>query len=137
MKCRGKPDATWSIPRSIVFPATFHVKSRKVDYLWDSEYTAVHTYSTCTRYCHILSLSSYLEDRLRQNQFKILYILMKAESLIKSGNLLLWEKNLRTAQRDALSSCTRTITSRDDTFYTFKHLNIYIFASLLKFVLRI
>ena len=92
---------------------------------------------TCTRYCHILSLSSYLEDRLRQNQFKILYILMKAESLIKSGNLLLWEKNLRTAQRDALSSCTRTITSRDDTFYTFKHLNIYIFASLLKFVLRI
>ena len=41
---------------------------------------------TCTRYCHILSLSSYLEDRLRQNQR---YIHMKAESLIKSGNLLL------------------------------------------------
>ena len=34
MKCTGKRDTTWTIPRSItVFPTTFHVKSRKVDYL--------------------------------------------------------------------------------------------------------
>ena len=33
----GKRDTTWKIPRSFsFFPATFHVLSRKIDYLWDS-----------------------------------------------------------------------------------------------------
>ena len=38
MKRRGKPDTTRTILRSMynVFPATFHVISRKVDNLWDS-----------------------------------------------------------------------------------------------------
>ena len=36
MKCSGKHDTTWNIPRSItfsVFPATFHVISRKINFL--------------------------------------------------------------------------------------------------------
>ena len=34
MKCSGKQNATWNIPRSI--PATCHVISRKIDFIWDS-----------------------------------------------------------------------------------------------------
>ena len=38
MKCSGKHDTTLNIPRSITFfSATFHVISRKIDFLWDSE----------------------------------------------------------------------------------------------------
>ena len=37
MKCRGKPQ-THDLFRVVSrFPATFHVTSRKVDFLWDSE----------------------------------------------------------------------------------------------------
>ena len=39
MKCSGKHDTTWNIPRTTyhVFPATFHVISWKINFLWDSE----------------------------------------------------------------------------------------------------
>ena len=38
MKCRGTRDFTLNIPCSIylVFPATFHVISGKIDFIWDS-----------------------------------------------------------------------------------------------------
>ena len=52
MKCRGKPDTTvlymnYSAEYH-VFPATFHVISRKVDYLWDSVWDSELPYYPCS-----------------------------------------------------------------------------------------
>ena len=57
MKCRGKRVTTvhelFRIQYYQVFPAKFHVISRKVDYLWDSVYRELHTAYFGTVYVHV------------------------------------------------------------------------------------
>ena len=85
MKYTGKPDTTWNIPLSITFnPATFHVKSRKVDYLWDSVQYYTHTLSLTHRWFELFDLVPGAGIRLSNDRDDVHLIVQILHGLNKS-----------------------------------------------------